>query len=108
MVQQHGGRSEHAHAYEGGTTLCKPLELQATLHLRLDGQWSHFDVAISLRRLLIGVGLLLLVDLSKFEELNLKLFQKTLGPIKTVLEDADLKKDQARAKAKNVILQGGF
>ena len=35
---------------------------------------------------------------AKFEELNLKLFQKTLGPIKTVLEDADLKKDQVRAQ----------
>jgi len=40
---------------------------------------------------------------AKFEELNLKLFQKTLGPIKTVLEDADLKKDQVD----EIVLVGG-
>ena len=32
----------------------------------------------------------------RFEELNAGLFKKTMGPVKTVLEDADLKKDQVR------------
>ena len=55
------------------------------------------EVRVEIEGLMPGIDVSETVTRAKFEELNLKLFQKTLGPIKTVLEDADLKKDQVSA-----------
>ncbi len=40
---------------------------------------------------------------ARFEELNSDLFKKTLGPVKQVLEDADMKKDDLD----EIVLVGG-
>jgi heat shock protein 5 len=43
------------------------------------------------------------VTWAKFEELNMDLFRSTLAPVKKVLEDADMKKNEIH----KIILVGG-
>merc|ERR1719460_2824205 len=64
---------------------------------------STMQTKLEIEALIDGKDFSETLSRAKFEELNLKLFQKTLGPIKTVLEDADLKKDQVD----EIVLVGG-
>merc|ERR1712100_375041 len=64
---------------------------------------STMQTKLEIEALIDGKDFSETLSRAKFEELNLKLFQKTLGPIKTVMEDADLKKDQVD----EIVLVGG-
>ena len=49
-----------------------PLALDATLHLRIGGQWQTFALSLSLRGLAVGLGLIIDLDLNTLGELRLE------------------------------------
>ena len=68
-----GEEPKHPEALSSGLGLGEhgPLGVSAKLHLRLAGVWTGFDLEVTLRQLLIGLGMLVYVDLSAYEMLSL-------------------------------------
>jgi len=64
---------------------------------------STMQTKLEIEGILDGTDFAETLTRAKFEELNAGLFKKTMGPVKTVLEDADLKKDQVD----EIVLVGG-
>jgi heat shock protein 5 len=64
---------------------------------------SQLNARLEIEELLPGYDFSDTLSRAKFEELNEALFQKTLGPVKRVLEDADLEIDEVD----EIILVGG-
>merc|ERR1711896_9310 len=64
---------------------------------------STHQARVEIEALYDGKDLSETLTRARFEEINADLFKNTLGPVKTVLEDADLKKDQVD----EIVLVGG-
>lgn len=64
---------------------------------------STREALIEIENLADGVDLLETLSRAKFEELNVDLFKQTLGPVKRVLEDGKLKKNEID----QIVLVGG-
>nr|AAC15519.1 heat shock protein 70 [Toxoplasma gondii] len=64
---------------------------------------SQHQAKVEVENLMEGVDFSETLTRAKFEELNSDLFQKTLKPVKQVLEDADLQKSQVD----EIVLVGG-
>lgn len=64
---------------------------------------STHQVSLEIEALIDGVDFSETLTRARFEELNSDLFKKTLGPIKTVLEDADMRKEDLD----EIVLVGG-
>eukprot|EP00922_Rhytidocystis_sp_ex-Travisia-forbesii_P072248 GHVS01107733.1.p1 GENE.GHVS01107733.1~~GHVS01107733.1.p1 ORF type:complete len:673 (+),score=157.79 GHVS01107733.1:122-2140(+) len=64
---------------------------------------SQHQVKLEIEGLVDGLDFSETLTRAKFEELNSDLFSKTLAPVKTVLQDADLKKTQVD----EIVLVGG-
>lgn len=64
---------------------------------------STHQVKLEIENLMDGVDFSESLTRAKFEELNNDLFQKTLQPVKQVLEDSDMKKDEID----EIVLVGG-
>jgi heat shock protein 5 len=64
---------------------------------------STMQTKLEIEAIMDGVDFSETLSRAKFEELNMQLFKKTLGPIKTVMEDADLSHDQVD----EIVLVGG-
>jgi heat shock protein 5 len=64
---------------------------------------STHQVTMEIEALLDGIDFSETLTRARFEELNSDLFKKTLGPVKTVLEDADMRKDDLD----EIVLVGG-
>lgn len=64
---------------------------------------STHQVSIEIEALIDGVDFSETLTRARFEELNSDLFKKTLGPIKIVLEDADMRKEDLD----EIVLVGG-
>ncbi len=68
----------------------RTLSTQAQARVEVEGLVDGVDFSETLTR-------------ARFEELNLDLFKKTMGPVKKVLEDADMKKSEVD----EIVLVGG-
>lgn len=68
----------------------RALSSTTQVKVEIDSLYDNIDFSETLTR-------------AKFEELNIELFRKTLVPVKKVLEDADLKKEDVH----EIILVGG-
>ncbi len=68
----------------------RTLSSQAQARVEVEGLVEDVDLSESLTR-------------ARFEELNIDLFKKTMGPVKKVLDDADLKKSEVD----EIVLVGG-
>merc|ERR1711935_624400 len=64
---------------------------------------SQHQARVEIESLMDGVDMSETLTRARFEELNMDLFKKTLGPVGQVLSDAGLKKDEAD----EVVLVGG-
>ncbi|KAK6143739.1 hypothetical protein DH2020_024087 [Rehmannia glutinosa] len=64
---------------------------------------SQHQVRVEIESLFDGVDFSEAITRAKFEELNMDLFKKTMGPVKRALEDANLKKSDIH----EIVLVGG-
>jgi len=64
---------------------------------------SQHQARLEIEGLMDGVDFSETLTRARFEELNIDLFKKTLGPVQKVLEDGDMKKDEVD----EIVLVGG-
>lgn len=64
---------------------------------------SQHQARLEIEGLMEGIDFSETLTRARFEELNLDLFKKTLGPVKQVLEDADM----AKSEVDEIVLVGG-